>query len=455
MKNLLIGTFLLSLSAASVANCEKNFPSFDPNFPPPDGFIERFELSQSYPNMYSENEDFPWLKVNPFKSPEEYMQVVLAYSLEGNIEVNFRGQLNKIRKWYHAPWLHDDGRLGANQPRPGNGREYINGLTRERGTPKLEIHRLQDVELENWAVGMYNAPGGYTLGKVWCSDNGIPNLDINNESTKFPEGTVSFKLLFTDGTIDKVPFLENTLQWDANIYKCNPRRKECQDRVNRKVNLIQIDIAIKDSRAKKSGWFFGTFVYDASSEGKTVWERMIPVGLSWGNDQTIFTDLNKDGAFINADLEETWLNENLLEHNVRVKNGAYVLYHGVGGRLNGPVDNPISSCVSCHGQAAVTNTGRPMPMADFGALRHNYPMLDFIKYFSNVRPGTYRRFVDGETYVTTDYSLQLSAGIRNFYELKRQNETNKSNKAQLEYLSPLSTETMDSNKALPNVTRGE
>ena len=88
-----------------------------------------------------------------------YMNAVLQYCIEGNLDIDFKVQDNKVRKWYHAPWLH----YGT------NGREYHRGLTRERNVPAKELLPTQDVDIENWAVGFYNAPGGYTIGKVWLS----------------------------------------------------------------------------------------------------------------------------------------------------------------------------------------------------------------------------------------------------------------------------------------------
>ena len=39
--------------------------------------------------------------------PAAYMQAIIDYCYEGNLEVEFRGQDNATRKWYHAPWLID------------------------------------------------------------------------------------------------------------------------------------------------------------------------------------------------------------------------------------------------------------------------------------------------------------------------------------------------------------
>ncbi|MBK1896722.1 hypothetical protein [Chryseobacterium paridis] len=394
---------------------EALFPSYNANYTPPSG-MKTFELSQDYPKILIV-ENYPWQSIDFTKDPELYMQTVLHYCLEGNREVDFRGQENKIRKWYHAPWLHDDGKY-LNKAYIGNGREYIHGLTREFATPKYKIHDQQDIELENWAVGMYNSPGGYTLGQVWSA----PNQDPDPVKSNFPEGTVSFKLLFTDGTLSKVPFLKNTLEWKANIYVCNPNT-ECADktRTERTVRLLQIDIAIKDKRALKTGWVYGTFMYDGSSKGKTVWDRMVPVGLSWGNDSGITKDVHRDGAFINKELQESFINASLIHSEKKDKTAAYLKYHGLGGRLNGPIDNSISSCISCHGNAAVSSKGVTLPLGDFKATttRLNYSPESFRQFFSDIAPGANTMRYKGEEYVTTDYSLQVSTGIRNYYANKR------------------------------------
>lgn len=391
------------------------FPSYNANYTPPSG-METFKLSQNYPKTLVV-ENYPWQSINFEKDPKLYMQTVLNYCLEGNVEVDFKGQENKIRKWYHAPWLHDDEKY-LNKEYIGNGREYIHGLTREFATPKYKIHHQQDAELENWAVGMYNAPGGYTLGQVWQSPQQSPDPIKSN----FPEGTVSFKLLFTDADIDKIPFLKNTLEWKANIYLCNPNT-DCKNktRTDRTVRLLQIDIAIKDKRALKTGWVYGTFMYDGSSGGKTIWERMVPVGLSWGNDSEVTKGLNQDGAFINKGLKESFINASLIHSKGKSDDAAYLRYHGLGGRLNGPIDNQVSSCISCHGNAAVSNKGFTLPLGDFktSTTRLNYSLESFKQFFMDVPSGAHVIKFKDEDYVTTDYSLQISMGVRNYYSNRK------------------------------------
>jgi hypothetical protein len=387
------------------------FPSFSPDFPPPAGEKNVFSLSQDYPDTFNRSEKYPWETIDFKTDFRSYMQAVLNYCLEGNVEVDFDVQRNSVRKWYHAPWLH----YGL------NGREYHHGLTRERAVPPFELHKQQDVGLENWAIGFYNQPGGYSIGKVWKTDS-IPNLKMAD----FPEGTVSFKLLFTTGTANQVPYLKGTKEWAANIYPCSPdlgsaeERAKCkQRRIDSSVRLLQIDIAVKDKRAGETGWVFGTFIYDASNNGKNLWENIVPVGLMWGDDSQIDTMINREGAFVNPYLKQTYLNEKLIATSeMALGNKAYMTHHGLGGRLNGPVDNPISSCISCHSKSAVTSFGSPAPMANFKLTRKTFTKGEFRKYFATIGGGAGILTIDSTQYHKLDYSLQLSAGIRNFYQSK-------------------------------------
>jgi len=439
---------LLKLAEQTPADGAAQFPDVDPRFPPPAGFPSPFRLRQDYPASYSD-EAFPWMEIDFGAHPVEYLKAILSYCVEGNVAVDFRVQENKARAWYHAPWLHDDG-----EPN-GAGREYHHGLTRERRSREFELHRLQKSRAQNWAVGFFNDRGGYTLGKVWLTPSGYPDP----YQATFPDNTVSFKLLFTDATSAEVPFLAGSLEWTANIY---PDTNYQPPRSDKTVRLLQIDVAVKDPRvASTTGWVFGTFIYDGSAPGKTVWDRMIPVGLIWGDDPAERSMINRDGVFVNTKLTATRINSSLVEvvdwdYGPR----AYVRHHGLGGRLNGPVDNPVSSCISCHGRAATfaealpinQNSGKPMEFALFSVQRPSqFPPNRFDQFFSLVRGMSHVEVINNERFVTTDYSLQVSGGIRNFYQHKRSSlEVSKLFSLGLSTNSPQELKAMN---PLPKVTR--
>jgi hypothetical protein len=388
------------------------FSSYNAAYPPPAGYAHPFELAQDYPDDYNAKEQFVWQKINFKKCPKEYLKAILGYCLDGNTDVNFEVQRNTRRKWYHSPWLHDDGKYSKGGKYIGNGREYIHGLTRERFTPAYELHPEQNKDLETWAIGFYNERGGYTLNKVWHSGpNPVPEL------SNFPEGTVAFKLLFTDGTTKQVPFTKGSLEWTANIYPRNPlalSEAEIQ-RVNRTVRLLQIDVAVKDHRAEGTGWVFGTFIYNGYSNGPTIWSRMVPVGLSWGDDSQVNDSMQVNGAYLNAKLHECYINPDVIEPPGLLKADAAYMHHlGLGGRLNGPVDNPGSSCISCHGRAANNLNGVMASFGKMGDLKA-FSDTDFNEYFRTLPAGTGKMIQQGVAFTQTDYSMQVAVGIRNYY----------------------------------------
>src|SRR5450755_925889 len=68
--------------------------------PAPDYKGRVFKLSQDYPSQLAPKADYPWLKI-AFKDggpvdPKAYLQALLDYGLEGNIDVDFYVQDNKV-----------------------------------------------------------------------------------------------------------------------------------------------------------------------------------------------------------------------------------------------------------------------------------------------------------------------------------------------------------------------
>lgn len=355
--------------------------------PPEDWKGPVFVLSQDYPTDI-QIDNYPWKDIDPKNNWLEYIQAVREYCYEGNLEIDWRVQNNKTRKWYHTPWLH----WGR------NGREFVHGLTRERPSQPGELALSQVSIFENWAVGMYNSSGGCTIGKVWENPDN-PNID----AAKFPNNTVAIKLLFTTASVSEVPYLKGAYEWDAFIYDeqsepTNPRGR----RSIHKVRLIQIDLAIRDRRVNETtGWVFGTFVYNGNVDGDTPWQKMIPVGLMWGNDPDVSISSARKGHTV----KESVFNDS---------NSVPFQHLGYAGRLNGPVDNPISSCLSCHATAEW-----PSKM-QFTPPRKSLPdSPEWMKWFRNVKAG--EPFSEGAQ--SLDYSLQLLTGISNYYEWKEVVET--------------------------------
>lgn len=340
-----------------------------------------FELSQDFPKNEPEAENYPWLKYDFKTQMNEYMQAVLDYITEGNIEVDFAGQKNEVRKWYHAPWLH----YGV------SGREFIHGLTMERNSRPAELANSQATMFQNWGVGMYNPAGGYTLGKVWRDPE-----NPNTKDVRFPEGSVSFKLLFTEATEKEVPYLKGAPEWNANIYiKPASPMPEDTPKVQKNLRLLQIDVAIKDKRAQETGWVLGTFTYNSKMNNANPWKNLMPVGVAWGNDPEV-TRL------------ETYLGKKLTQQTLNSNPELPAQHLGWGGRLNGPVDNPQSGCVSCHSHAQ-------WPLKEVMPSKQvEYDSKQWMSFFRNIKGG--EAATPGHD--SLDYSLQLAEGIKHFYEAK-------------------------------------
>ncbi len=347
-----------------------NFPDAR-DAPPPGWSGPVFRLSQNYPATKPALGAAPWRALNFRTQSAQYLKALLTYSLQGNTKVDFRGQDNAVRKWYHAPWMHAG---------PA-GREFIHGLTRERASRPRELAPTQTATAQNWAVSMYNRPGGFVFGQVW------KNPDAPDPGkAKFPEGTVAFKLLLTSAPVSQVPYLARSLEWQADINRASGTAARPV------LRLLQIDVAVRDQRANSTtGWVFGTFIYNNDAPGASVWDRMVPVGLMWGNDPDRLAD------------------DKPLVETVIVNPGLHPVPQHLGfkGRLNGPVDNPRSSCLSCHSTAQIpANLSQPTVS---GLPPANPSGAELARYFRNIMATN--PFTDGQ--LALDYSLQLQNGIAN------------------------------------------
>jgi uncharacterized membrane protein YphA (DoxX/SURF4 family) len=340
-----------------------------------------FQLSQDYPAIIKKDDKMPWLEIDYKKDPKNYLMTVYRYVIEGNVEANWVLQNNQTRKWYHAPWMHY--RFVGDMDM---GREPINGLTRERDSRPYELSDQQSTIYQNWAIGFYNPLGGYTVGQVWKDEN-------NPDPTKavFADGAVSAKIIFTEADSIEVPYLKGAPEFTCLIYK---KAGDPTVRKLKKLHLLQVDIAVKDPRAKEgSGWVMGTFFYQGNIENVNPWLRVLPVGLAWGNDPGITTENVKSNP-----LKDCFVNPEALK----------ISKLGWAGRVNGLIDNPQSSCISCHGSAA-------SPMLGGGAPDDGMTKAERMHWFSKTA-SLNNSYFDNTT--SLDYSLQLAFGIQNFKDWK-------------------------------------
>jgi hypothetical protein len=337
----------------------------------PDGCA--FQENRNYPPQLSETpQEQPWRRdnINFKQEPVRYLKELLTYGRNGNQILPNGCLTSESSKWFHMPMT----------------RENANGLTEERPSEPGELHPDQTRKHRNWAVSVYNKTGGYTIGQVWGNSPGTKPPVLTN--SLFREGAMVIKFLFTEAKQNEVPYLKDS----PSIIRRNSNGTTVE------VRLLQIDVAVRDSRlSNPTGWVFGTFIYNG--ERTPAQGQIIPIGLMYGNG--VPTNTNP--------LSETIYNPQAATELPR----DYEKIRGEGGRLNGPVDNPRSSCLSCHANADVPKlNARRFPRIP---PNRNPETLKF--YFRNIgagRPFAGPPFGDPTKYFPMDYSLQFQIGIMSY-----------------------------------------
>jgi hypothetical protein len=258
-------------------------------------------------------------------------------------------------------------------------------MTRERPTPVGTLGGNTE-RFDNFAVGYYDARGARTFARTWkLQTPGVDGVDLTK--MKFTKDALVFKLLYSAAKPGDFP--TDILQGSQSVTLLPNANGSKVD-----VRLLQIDIAVKDERAGVTGWYFATYAYDSSVAGSSPWLKMTPVGLMWGNDPG------------GTPLTQSWINPAA---------PAYAAAHlGFEGRLNGPVDNPASACMSCHSTAQVPALAN---MTAEGNCASQKP-----QWFRNLSGATaFGRFdqrtpgcdttLSGAAPIAADFSLQMSATV--------------------------------------------
>lgn len=463
------------------STCTGAYPSYfqDPAFAKTGMWDNQVTINQAYPGwkgpIFSLSDAYssakpdsaaPWLKFNPFDKnlsesdkntqAEQYLWAVMKYIQEGNID---KGDVskdwdlcnNKVRSWYHIPYQTYD---------PMSGREFIHGLTREAPVT-MEIKGQGSLKTTMWAVGFYNPQAANSIGKVWT---GAPSPVMPQQNFAFNEGSVIGKLLFTTATPNNYPFLENVPVWQANISASDfcvcknadgsacsfqQETEQCPRSVA-DVYLLQFDIAVRDSRSPV-GWAYGTFVADGQfkAKEKNPWDRISPLGLMWGNDTPPATV----GAAAFPQNPITGLKDSAVFQEVvgRLNEHTNAGHLGCNGRLNGPADNALSSCLSCHQTASVPDSTNNTPAILYQFASYQEPgsgqcltspsALDlsidqvYFKTFmcsasfvgpSNIVPAP--KYTQGQKqWISTDFSLQLSISLTQWQEWQQDQDNLKKN----------------------------
>ena len=392
-----------SASGTYVAQCRGKFADFIvPKATLPNGYdgpwFQPSLLEQASTGVPSGSR--PWRQFDPRDSDDERLAYALAlrnYAFAGAIPraltPNLSADSNYLdpdggsvtaaqrnQKWYPAPRMF----YGPTNA-PGS-REAAHGMTLERTVRVGELGDNTET-FRNYAVAYYDARGGRVFQRLWnVNEPGVDTPRLNR--MRFTNHSFVYKLLFSAAPPDAFPrdLLDGALELDILP---NPDGEPVS------VRLMQIDIAVKDSRAGATGWYFATYAYDRDLPGNSPWRKMAPVGLMWGNDPG------------GPPIEQSWINPDAPD---------YALAHlGVDGRLNGPVDNPASACMSCHATAQAPVVASMLPTGACAQSRRE-------DWFRNLSGSTAfgRRQNSGGSCLTSasgldltaaDYSLQMAETV--------------------------------------------
>ena len=340
-------TSILRLPSAAAADEENGYDTYDKisktDLNAEDHkILPRFKLCADYNQIKPKPESRPWkgMDISTEAGGQKFAQTVLDYFYDSlvqdpqNTNNNFIAQnISKDKtRWCHMPWLN----VGD------SGRELIHGLTKERDLETSDIYpeaaTTKDLVGSDWGIGFYNDIACVSMHNVFGSTPN-PNLKPDFINKKFPDGSVSVKILFTTANLKA---LEGSFTWTANVSHAKSTARKL-----RPVKMIQIDVAVKDStligsKKEVDHWVMTTFYYDASflqknskhkyTENLAGLLKMRPVGIQTGFDPS--TSMIFAGSQTNS---------------------ANNTYYGAKPMLmNGPADNPKGSCMSCHGAAGTS-----------------------------------------------------------------------------------------------------
>lgn len=313
--------------------------------PIPKGYKETtFSLNHDYPKMGAvKASTAPWKKITnnsliTQKNANEYVLALKKYvtpAMEKLLSPNDKWNWND-EPWYQSIWL-------------GQVREPIHGMYIGSNFPAKTLGKTQDKNLTTYVLTMYDETAAQTLNNIWGTDSiNAYNPNLRNENkTQYPEGSVIVKFAFInyDNATNSWPTLKGAPTWDVytDVLAGDEVAKAGAKPELKTLTLMQFDIIVKDTLAAPStGWVFSTLVFDKKASG-TSWDKMIPLGATWGNNPEKVKNIKpakalKDAivpAPIDKLLTENWISEKAPSYAIKTL--------GWGGRLSGPNDGAVFS----------------------------------------------------------------------------------------------------------------
>ena len=380
---------------------------------------EAFALSHDYPKSLPPRSDDKWnssIKNWPVSSSDvnQYLLALREYVYNDLQPVDFRPTEIETEGnsggWYNAPWLSQ--RYTEEEMNNGiptwMGRDYYRGLYFGTPLPPGQLGPTQTETYENWEIVFYNDIGGYFLGQLWGKDGHLAR-PLETESFQFPEGTVITKLVFT--TAPRKYAMSGAVSWKAYL-PVNPAAcaqkpmSECEGKL-KSVQLTQIDIIVKDSvRAPESTWVFASYAYDKNAKGKDGWDRMVPLGVMWGNDIEVAPGYPLAETVINPDPSIPAFFRNDL---------------GFGHRMVGPIDaaRGTGTCLGCHSASEFSLTSHQLESPARMTIPPGSNPTEAKKYYRNLAP-TEAWSCENTTprdceWIALDYSYVMLGALSHYY----------------------------------------
>lgn len=332
-----------------------------------------FKLRADYDKAPRRPDPKPWagLDLKDQRQALKFILLVQKYFYENMAnqnpkkpDYNFIAQNNKQRYWCHMPWMH----VGD------TGREAIHGMTKERDLrPSTSIPVFKNATPgSDWGVAYFNGTGCEAIGDVFGAQ-GKHRQEPDFSRAYFRDGTVITKMLFTTA---RFPEIEKAYKWRATVSDAGSTERSLRD-----VRHIQMDIAVKDltlkgTDASLDNWVMAGFYYDPNYD----FEKELKAVLGEENPLKSIPNLPREllkmrPMGVQTGFEAPDTNETILFP------GSYA--NGSGGRLNGPADNPKTSCLGCHAAAGTTAAMIPgFLSARMWEPFRGKPALDFNQQFA-------------------------------------------------------------------------
>lgn len=362
-------------------------PFLNSSLPQPQGYTgEFFELNHDYPTQLDPvTESYPWQKVTNVGQITTNNALDYVLALKAYVTKDMRALINNpnmpnSKDWYQSIWL-------------GTEREPIHGVYVGSGFPAGTLTG-QDIDITTYVYTLYNKRAAKTLGDIWgrTLESALAPT-ISDSTTQYGEGSVIVKFAFVTACGSDWSPMSGTSSWqiyapiNASNGTAKSEKSECNstqgngsstEPVLTNVYLMQFDIIVKDSvAAPDTGWVFSTLVYDKTAPGNDTWDKMVPLGATWGGDTGI-VNVKPEALIppvtVNESLEQNWINLKAPEYSRSTL--------GWDGRLSGPNDGAVvtpawtadryyhqglasAGCLGCHSSAQYPMTSFLLPTTTY------------------------------------------------------------------------------------------